>query len=96
MRERDPAAQSLLGSFIIIFSFFPPQLVVVRLSAEARVFTRFSSLQPLESALSKGNLLFIALCGGMQGRKEEGKTMVSMATVLKKKATLSLAATATT
>lgn len=28
---------------------------------------------PLQSALSKGNLLFIALCGGMQGRKEGGQ-----------------------
>lgn len=38
---------------------------------------------PLRSALSEGNLLFIALCEGMQGRKEEGKTMVSTATGLK-------------
>lgn len=32
----------------------------------------------------RGNLLFIALCVGMQGRKEEGKTMVSMETRPKK------------
>lgn len=42
----------------------------------------------LQSALffsKKGNWLFVALCVGMQGRKEEGKTIVSMATWLKKR-----------
>lgn len=38
---------------------------------------------PLELVLSKGNLVFIMLCGGMQVRKEEGKTMISMATRVK-------------
>lgn len=56
---------------------------LVRLSA-AWVVTRFFSIHHSSLLLSKGNLLFIALCGGMQGRKEEGKTMVSMATRLKK------------
>lgn len=43
----------------------------------------------LQSASLKGNLLFITLCEGMQDRKEEGKTKVSVATRLKNSASLS-------
>lgn len=53
----------------------------------------YSSLQPpsppplfpyaLHSAPSKGNLLFIAFCGGMRSRKEDGKTACFVATMVK-------------
>ena len=60
--------------------FFSSRASFSRPSLHPRLFHA-----PLQSVLSKGNLLFIALCGGMQGRKEEGKTMVSMATRQKEK-----------
>lgn len=49
----------------------------------ARVFALVFSARHSSPLCPKGNLLFIALCEGMQGRKEEGKTMVSTATGLK-------------
>lgn len=64
--------------FFFFFSFLCSRAYFSRGESSPRLFHT-----PLRSALSEGNLLFIALCEGMQGRKEEGKTMVSTATGLK-------------
>lgn len=63
--------------FFLLLVFFP---------APCASFSRQNLHRVYHSNLlcGRGNLLFIALCVGMQGRKEEGKTMVSMETRPKK------------
>lgn len=66
------------GCVLLFFCCFFP--------APCASFSRQSLHRVYHSNLlcGRGNLLFIILCVGMQGRKEEGKTMVSMETRPKK------------